>query len=293
MTRAKLSAAVAILLATVAALLLLNLLVNRHLPVNREAPATREQSRSVELLSELSGAQLAPLPEARYDSVITGLLPALGTAEADSAYRLRKDTALYTADRVTPVARLAARNFLGEPTVVVPVESSGDWVRVLTPALQRLPSGGADASGAPAPAQSSAWIRADALSSPTTVTARIVVSVSARTLSIVGSRPSGGARTWRVGIGAPGTPTPTGVTGYLQARYRDAAQGQAEHPVQLTSLHSQTADEPFAGSDGGLIGIHFQASSSGAVSHGCIRVQADVLAAVDALPLGTLITIEE
>ena len=33
-----------------------------------------------------------------------------------------------------------ARNFLGEPSVVVPVERSGDWVRVLTPARQRLPS---------------------------------------------------------------------------------------------------------------------------------------------------------
>jgi hypothetical protein len=287
MTRAQVSAALAILLATVGALLLL------HLLANRQAPVTRAQSRSVEMLPELSAAQLAALPEARYDAVIAGLLPARGMAETDSAYRLQNGTALYAADRATPVARLEARDFLGEPTVVVPVESSGDWMRVLTPARQRLPSGGADASGAPAPAQTSAWIRAGALSSPTTVTARIVVSVSAQTLRIVGTRPSGGDRTWRVGIGAPGTPTPFGVTGYLEARYRDAAQGQAEHPVQLTSLHSEEADEPFAGSDGGLIGIHFQALSSGALSHGCIRVPADALAAVDALPLGTLITIEE
>jgi len=287
MTRSQVSAVIAILLSTVAVLLLF------QLPANRQRPATRPQSRPVEILTELSAVQLAALPEARYDSVIAGLLPARGTAEADFAYRLREDTALYTADRATPVARLAARNFLGESTVVVPVESSGDWVRVLTPARQRLPSGGADASGSRAPAQTSAWMRADALSSPTTVTERIVVSVSAETLRIVGSLPSGGIRTWRVGIGAPDTPTPTGVTGYLEARYRDAAQGQAEHPVQLTSLHSESADEPFAGSDGGLIGIHFQATSSGARSHGCIRVPAEVLSAVDALPLGTLITIEE
>lgn len=189
MTRAKVSAAVAIMLATVATLLLL------HLLANREAPVTRAQSRSVELLPELSAAQLAALPDARHDSVIAGLLPARGTEEAESAYRLWNDTALYTADRVTPVARLAARNSLGQATVVVPVESSSGWVRVLTPARQRLPSGDADASGPLAPAQSSAWIRADAQSLPMTVTVRIVVSVSAQTLSTVGPRPSGGART--------------------------------------------------------------------------------------------------
>ncbi len=295
MTRTRAAAALAVLLAAAAALLLL------HVLADRQAPVTRAQTRSIEPLPGLPAARIAALPEARYDAVIAGLLPARGTAGGDSACRLREDTALYAADLVTPVARLAARNFLGEPTVVVPVESSGDWVRILTPARQRLPSKGADTSGTPAPAQTSAWLHADSLSPPTRVAARIVVSVSAQTLRIVGTgtgtgvgeSDGAGVHTWRVGVGAPGTPTPTGVTGYLEARYRDAAQGQAEHPVQLTSLHSAAADEPFGGNDGGLIGIHFEASSSGAISHGCIRVPVEALAAVDALPLGTLITIEE
>lgn len=302
MTRARVAAALAILLAAAAALLLI------HALADRQAPVTRAQSRSIALLpelpAELPAARIAALPEARYDAVIAGLLPARGTVDGNSAYRLREDTALYAADLVTPVARLAARNFLGEPTVVVPVESFGDWVRVLTPARQRLPSDGADSSrpdsagtdpagtdpaGRLAPAQSSAWLRTDFLFSPTALANRIVVTVSAQTLRIIGVD----SRTWAVGVGAPGTPTPIGVTGYLEARYRDAAQGQAEHPVQLTSLHSTAADEPFGGDDGGLIGIHFQASASGAVSHGCIRVPMEALAAIDALPLGTLITIEE
>ena len=297
MTRARVAAALAILLAAAAALLLI------HALADRQAPVTRAQSRSIalppELPAEIPAARIAALPEARYDAVIAGLLPARGTADGNSAYRLREDTALYAADLVTPVSRLAARNFLGEPTVVVPVESFGDWVRVLTPARQRLPSDGADSSrpdpagtdpaGRLAPAQSSAWLRTDFLFSPTALANRIVVTVSAQTLRIIGVD----SRTWAVGVGAPGTPTPIGVTGYLEARYRDAAQGQAEHPVQLTSLHSTAADEPFGGDDGGLIGIHFQASASGAVSHGCIRVPMEALAAIDALPLGTLITIEE
>ena len=290
-----------------------------HMLAVRPEQMIRAPSRPLELLPELSAAHLAALPEARYDAVIGALLPAEGPANADRAYRLRKDSVLYAADRTTPIARLAAQNFLGEPSVVVPVERAGDWLRVLTPARQRLPSvlnksagtksagtksagtkaagtnaaatgpTGINSYGARAPAQSSAWLRADSLSSPTILTDRIIVSVSAQTLSIIGV----GSHTWPVGVGAPGTPTPIGVTGYLQARYRDAAQGQAVHPVQLTSLHSTAADEPFGGNDGGLIGIHFQSSASGAVSHGCIRVPLEAITAVNVLPLGTLITIEE
>ncbi|MBC7764077.1 MAG: L,D-transpeptidase [Candidatus Saccharibacteria bacterium] len=290
MTQRRVAAALAILLAAAAGLSLLHVLAARPEPVIR---AQSRQLGVLPALSKLSAAQLAALPEARYDAVIAALLPAAGAADADTAYRLKKDTVLYAADRATPIARLAARDFLGEPSIVVPVESSGDWLRVLTPARQRLPSTGANSAGtnslgALAPAQTSAWLRADSLSSPTMLVSRIIVSVSAQTLRIIGV----GNRTWPVGVGAPGTPTPVGVTGYLQARYRDAAQGQAEHPIQLTSLHSTAADEPFGGNDGGLIGIHFQASASGARSHGCIRVPLEALAAVDALPLGTLITIE-
>jgi hypothetical protein len=252
-------------------------------------PVPRAQSTSIAPVPVLTASRLAALPEARYDAVIAGLLPVRGIAVGDTAFRLRDDTALYAEDRITPIARLAARNFLGEPTVVVPVESSGDWVRVLSPSRQRLPSDGADTAGTLAPAQTTAWLHAGSLTSPTALVDHIVISVRAQTLSIVGTR----NRTWAVGVGAPGTRTPTGVTGYLEARYRDAAQGQVEHPVQLTSLHSTAMDEPFGGDDGGLIGIHFQAAAAGAVSHGCIRVAAETLVAVDALPLGTLVTIQE
>ena len=282
--------------------------------VGRQHPMQRAESASIASIAStasagayhsLSATAIAALPEARYDAVIEGLIPVFRIASAVNAYRLVSDTALYADDRITPVARLASRNFLGQPTVVVPVESAGDWVRVLTPARQKLPSAVGAASsvgalrpggvgtgrgtGTSAPAQTSAWLRADLLTQRSPVTSRIVVSVSSQTLRVLG----GGIRAWKVGVGAAGTPTPTGVTGYLEARYRDATQDQAEHPVQLTSLHSVAADEPFEGSDGGLIGVHFTPVPSGAASHGCIRVPLEALEAVNALPLGTLITIEE
>lgn len=297
------AALISILVACVA--LLLPSRVGRQHPVQRAESASIASTASAGAYHSLSATAIAALPEARYDAVIEGLVPVFGIASAVNAYRLVSDTALYADDRITPVARLASRNFLGQPTVVVPVESAGDWVRVLTPARQKLPSAVGAASsvgalrpggvgtgrgtGTSAPAQTSAWLRADSLTQRTPVTSRIVVSVSSQTLRVLG----GGIRAWKVGVGAAGTPTPTGVTGYLEARYRDATQDQAEHPVQLTSLHSVAADEPFEGSDGGLIGVHFTPVPSGAASHGCIRVPLEALEAVNALPLGTLITIEE
>ena len=118
---------------------------------------------------------------------------------------------------------------------------------------------------------------------------RIEISVSKQTLSIITD--GGATRSFAVGVGTPGTPTPTNVTGYLQARYTDPDQGQTEHRIQLTSLHATAADEPYEGDDGGLIGIHFQQDSSGAISHGCVRMDAAGIAAVDALPRGTLVTV--
>jgi len=230
---------------------------------------------------------VAALPEATYDAVIPGLMPYARVVDAPSVARfhLRADAALYGEDRRTPVARLASLNFLGESTVVVPVEIDGEWAMVLTPSRQVLPS----QSNGNAPAQSAAWIRVDELSKDADLTDHVEVSVGEQTLTI--TREGQPGTSFPVGIGAPDTPTPTGVTGYLQARYLDPAQDETVYPIQLTSLHSSAADEPYGGSDGGLIGIHFQEENTGQVSHGCIRLSAEAIAAVNALPLGTLISI--
>lgn len=267
-------------------------------PVPAASSARAEQPMDTQVVSPLEAEALAALPEARYDAVIptlsdaSDIAPALAPAstsalvpvESTTVYSLDADAAIYGEDRMTPVARLPKLNFLGEPTVVVPTEVSDDWARVLLPSRQRLPS---ESSG-DAPAQTSGWMRRDLLVAPVPLADRIVVSVSAQTLSIVSA---GRTRTFPAGVGAPGTPTPTGVTGYLQARYLDPEQGQSEHRVQLTSLHSSASDEPFGGADGGLIGLHHADLAVGAVSHGCIRLAPDAIAAVDALSLGTSITV--
>jgi lipoprotein-anchoring transpeptidase ErfK/SrfK len=236
-----------------------------------------------------SASVVSTLPEAQYDAVIGGLLPyydATIPKTADESYTISADAPLYGDDRAKPVARLAAKNFLGDPTVVVPVQVSGAWAMVMTPARQALPS--AVQSGAAA--QSAAWIRRDLLTKKTALADHVVISVGKQTVAIVGTDGKT-VKEFPAGVGAGGTPTPTGVIGYIQARYLDPAQNQTVHPIQLTTLHSSAADEPYGGHDGGLIGVHYESVARGAVSHGCVRLDGDAVDAVNALPLGTVVQI--
>lgn len=262
--------------------------------VSAETPSAQNSS-SAPVSATLSvpvptAQQLAAAPEARYDAVIPGLIPYASVSVAvasQTAYQLAADTAVYGADMRTIVARLPAKNFLELPTVVVPVKTVGDWQLVMTPARNALPS----ANNNFAPAQTAGWVQNSALTQPVALTQHVVISTSAQTLSIVNDDGSV-VVSYPVGVGTATTPSPKGVTGYLQARYLDPAQGQARYPIQLTSLHLAVADNPVGGSDGGLIGIHFDTTTTGAVSHGCIRVSAEAINAVNQLPLGTSISIE-
>lgn len=252
----------------------------------RGAAEASAPTSSEEAFRPLAASEVEALPEVRYDAVIGGLIPfAAAEAEVDGRYELVQDAALYGEDRRTAVARFAATDFMAEPSTVVVVEQDGDWSLVLTPARIALPS----ESDGDAPAQSSAWVRTDDLRRTGDLPARVVISVADATLTI--QEPGAEPATFAVGVGTPDTPTPTDVTGYLQQRYLDPSQGAATHPIQLTSLHATADDEPYGGTDGGLIGIHFNSDNDGAVSHGCIRLGAEAIDAVNRLPLGTPVSI--
>ena len=238
----------------------------------------------------LTDEEISSLPAATHGAVIPGLLPfSQVTSVPATGYALVRDAALYGSDWNRPVARFPALNFLGEPSVVVGVAEQDGYVLVLTPARRELPSARPAAATTPAAAQTAAWIAREDLTEPRPITTWIRVSVGEQTLTIFEG--SSEQASFRIGVGAAQTPTPTNVTGYLQARYFDPDQGQVDHRIQLTSLHATEQDEPYAGQDGGLIGAHFQDVADGAVSHGCLRLDAEALAEVDALPLGTLVTI--
>jgi len=251
--------------------------------------ATHSATPSAEAYEAPSAAQVALLPQAQYNAVIGGLLPYYESTipkTADESYTISADAPLYGDDRTKPVARLAEKDFLGDPTVVVPVQFSGDWAMVMTPARQALPS----ATNGAAAAQSAAWIRRDLLTKKTSLEGHVVIAVGAQTVSIVGADGKTG-KEFPAGVGAGGTPTPTGVIGYIQARYLDPAQDQTVHEINLTTLHSAAADEPYGGKDGGLIGVHYESTARGAVSHGCVRLDGDAVDAINKLPLGTIVQI--
>ncbi|KTS07639.1 hypothetical protein RSA3_16430 [Microbacterium testaceum] len=278
-----------------------SLVVGAALPGLTSAPPTDVEVGKIETIDDtgspssavpaISAAQVGDLPEARYDAVVPGLVPwrDLVAPGADVAtFTIDQDVPLYSADRATPVARLAARDFLDAPTTVVGIARQDGWVLVLTPARQILPSMAGDGR---APAQSAGWVPEGRLTrSPEQPSQRVVISVERQSVEITDQ---GGVviASFPAGVGAADTPTPAGVTGYLAQRYVDPSQGTGDHPIQLTSLHSTAADEPYGGADGGLIGIHYQETATGAVSHGCIRLSADALAAINALPLGTLVSV--
>lgn len=226
----------------------------------------------------------AGLPLAVHDAVIGALLPGPDAVVAHHG-ALERDLALHGDRGGPPVAVLPARNFLRQPTTVAVVSTTGDWSLVLTPARRVLPSrAGADG----APAQSAAWVRAEDLPPLQRASASVTVRVGNQSLTITTPE---GPRRHEVGVGQASTPTPTGVSGYLQARFVDPAQSLAPGAIQLTSLHATTADEPYAGTDGGLIAIHTNPNPRGRASHGCIRVRPDVVAQLDTLPLGTPVVI--
>ena len=263
-------------------------------PSSSPTPATAASPRPVPAVD--AGA-LSALPEARYDAVIGGLLVADTAVPAHAdVYSTASDLPLFgDADGTGrpggsggPIARLAARDFLGEATPVVVVRIEGSWALVLTPARRTLPS--AAPAGQPAAAQTAAWAPLASLAKTTGPTSRVEVSVAQRSVSIVALDGTVQA-TFPAAVGADGTPTPTGVVGYLEARYVDPSQGTGDQPIHLTSLHSAAADEPFGGHDGGLIGIHYADQRDGAISHGCVRIGADAVAALAALPLGTLVVL--
>jgi hypothetical protein len=238
----------------------------------------------------LSAAQIAALPEAKYNADIPGLMASIATqipASESFAYTAATDVPIYGEDRSTPVARFAAQNFMQLSSVIVPVKIDGPWALVLTPARQQLPS----KAGGHAPAQTAGWVRLSSLAKDHPLPQHVIVSLSLQTLQILNTDGSV-AQDFPAGVGTANTPTPTGVTGYIQARYTDPTQGEAVHPIQLTSLHATEADNPYVGDDGGLIGLHYDLASTGAVSHGCVRLAEPAITAVTALPLGTLVTIE-
>lgn len=152
------------------------------------------------------------------------------------------------------------------------IERTEGWVRVMLPSR---------------PNSSTAWIEASALQQLTSPYL-IRVHLGSRQLELYKHNILTGV--WSVAVGKPGTPTPTGRT-FVLGQMIDRSQSSSV--ILPLGTHSQTLDS--YGGGPGTVAIHGWSDPSvfgQAVSHGCIRVPDDALAKLRAVPLGTVVLID-
>jgi lipoprotein-anchoring transpeptidase ErfK/SrfK len=171
-----------------------------------------------------------------------------------------------------PVALLPDKQ-LGNPTWVPVVETKPGWQRVLLPSRPNRATGWIPAGGEVKTARSSYVVKVD------TSDRRLVILHSGRKVG-----------TWTVAVGAAKTPTPPGRTFMLASLA--PPKPTYSRLILPVGAHSATLDT-FGGGPG-TVAFHGwpQKSVFGqAVTHGCVRVPDDALAALSRVPLGTPVLI--
>lgn len=176
-----------------------------------------------------------------------------------------------------PSQVLPATNELDSPLVLLTVTSMGDWYQVLLPTR---PNG------------STAWVPAGAVN-VAVPQFRVELDRSAMELKVVSVGDGAVVLTSPIGIGAPSTPTPSGLF-YVRDHFPTSGAGHPYGPFAFgLSGHSDVYLQ--FGTGDGRIAIHGtnQPSSIGAAaSNGCPHVPNDVvLALIPYLPLGTPVLI--
>jgi L,D-transpeptidase catalytic domain len=177
-------------------------------------------------------------------------------------------------DRPSPSARSVGRlrllNEDGFPEVYVLLAERDGWIRL------RLPQRPNGVTG---------WVRRDALGPITLVRTKLVVERRALRITLYDR----GKRRFRarVGIGAPGTPTPRGAF-WIREKFHVAGNPLYGTRALGTAAYSDVlTDWP----GGGVIGIHGTGQPGlipGRPSHGCIRLRnRDVERLYELVPIGT------
>lgn len=153
------------------------------------------------------------------------------------------------------------------------IARAGGWLQIMLPSK---PNG------------STGWVRAGFMATGHTPYV-IRVHLKSTQLELYKDRALMGA--WRVAVGAPSTPTPTGRT-FVLGQFTDPAQSFS--PVILPlGTHSATLDS--YGGGPGTVAIHGWNDPKvfgHPVSHGCIRVPKEALFQLRQVPVGTLVMID-
>jgi L,D-transpeptidase catalytic domain len=236
------------------------------------------RGRSVPPLAAYAGAPLAEMPSA----LDTGRLVPLSDPAADTRWApvLRAAVARKApSPKAAPVGQLPRLTPDGTTNIVV-ADGEADvdgttWVRV---SLAALPN---DTDG---------WVPRNSLGGWSFVDTRLVIDRARFTATLY--RAGRVVFRARVGVGAPGTPTPSGqfyvrdrLSGFSSPMYGPLAFGTNARSPTLT-------DWP----GGGVVGIHGTDQPSlipGRISHGCVRLtNTAILKLGKLMPVGTPVTIE-
>lgn len=217
---------------------------------------------------------LASLPESSTHTVIKAAPrdPRPDRTPKGTVVHPRETVALYDEPDGTAFAKIGPKQF-GDTWLPV-ITRNRDWVQVLLPSK---PNG------------STAWIQGSKL---TEARSRHLVRVhlTSRTLELFKDGERIGD--WKVAVGAPSTPTPTGRTFVLGQIIDDK---QPFSPVILPlGTHSDTLDS--YGGGPGTVALHGWTNPSvfgRAVSHGCVRVPDQALEVLRTVPTGTPVMVDK
>jgi lipoprotein-anchoring transpeptidase ErfK/SrfK len=156
--------------------------------------------------------------------------------------------------------------------------TTGDtWLKVLLP---RRPNG------------SSGWVQREQVR-VRPVTHEVVVDLSSRTASLLRSRRK--IRSFRVGVGTSGTPTPTGRF-YVTVKLRPPQISASAYGAWALGLSGYSEVHQTFGTGDGQIALHgtYHPEKLGQpVSNGCVRMDNETISLLaETLPLGTPVTIQ-
>lgn len=207
-------------------------------------------------------------PALQVDSDPTASLPGI-TARASAA-----SIPVFADPTGDPVATLP-RDHPFDGTTVAVIEQQTHWAQVLLTGRSTAPSTG----------QLTGWVRAQDVAFGA-VTDAINVDLAARTIDIVRADGSRERIAEDFGSGTADAPTPTGRSFLMLIRSEPSLEYTRGHPIVYLSAQSPTL-EGFDGLSVAVTAFHYHDTRSGAVSNGCIRLDATAIDRLALFPEGT------